>query len=270
MRRFNPRSPRGERLSTSMPSSWPARFQSTLPAWGATFYKGTVTFSPTTFQSTLPAWGATAAARPFTQTANVSIHAPRVGSDELFSTYFTARDCFNPRSPRGERQQKAAEADPRKRFQSTLPAWGATANCRWSMTTLRSFNPRSPRGERRGTWRRSPRTAPCFNPRSPRGERRRLQLDRAEAARFQSTLPAWGATNARLALSTRTLRFNPRSPRGERRRRKAAPFFPALFQSTLPAWGATAAFSSAVSGPSGFNPRSPRGERHEAVLISFG
>ena len=54
---------------------------------------------------------------------------------------------FNPRSPRGERQEKAAFA-----------------------AEETDFNPRSPRGERQ-----LPADAKCkhiyFNPRSPRGER---------------------------------------------------------------------------------------------------
>ena len=33
------------------------------------------------FQSTLPVWGATTGYRRFNQSLNISIHAPRVGSD---------------------------------------------------------------------------------------------------------------------------------------------------------------------------------------------
>ena len=81
-RNFNPRSPHGERLSNSKNSLTQIIFQSTLPAWGAT----------------IP---------PHAPRANkgISIHAPRMGSDELF-----------PVLP-----QEAV------RFQSTLPAWGATS-----------------------------------------------------------------------------------------------------------------------------------------------
>ena len=57
--------------------------------------------------------------------------------------------------------------------------------------------------------------------------------------RFQSTLPAWGATVHFGPGGTLQPGFNPRSPRGERQW-----LFDALrglfaFQSTLPAWGAT-------------------------------
>ena len=38
------------------------------------------------FQSTLPAWGATRAFRLADNKTNISIHAPRMGSDVLFET----------------------------------------------------------------------------------------------------------------------------------------------------------------------------------------
>ncbi len=60
-------------------------------------------------------------------TAPVSIHAPHAGSDSAVSGMAIAADCFNPRSPRGERRQSIEEPSIR-----------------------RCFNPRSPRGERRG------------------------------------------------------------------------------------------------------------------------
>ena len=100
-------------------------FQSTLPARGATPIK-TWSCVARLFQSTLPARGATGSIQHILHRAEISIHAPRTGSDqsERRSRKFTAN--FNPRSPHGERQaQKYSEILP-KRFQSTLPARGAT------------------------------------------------------------------------------------------------------------------------------------------------
>ena len=57
------------------------------------------------FQSTLPVWGATFITRIFSMVNEISIHAPRVGSDTRAG--FIAGRLF--------------------RFQSTLPVWGATA-----------------------------------------------------------------------------------------------------------------------------------------------
>ena len=121
---FNPRSPHGERPLTRSAVASKSRFQSTLPARGATAF---CDFSPaqSRFQSTLPARGATKprprdAARtaisihaPRTGSDNqeglrarkgqISIHAPRTGSDMTCPTLSNARRYFNPRSPHGER-----------------------------------------------------------------------------------------------------------------------------------------------------------------------
>ena len=78
---FNPRSPRGERPYTIAEARKALQFQSTLPARGAT-------------ACTLAPVGA----------ADISIHAPREGSDAT------------------QKRRKAYEAE----FQSTLPARGAT------------------------------------------------------------------------------------------------------------------------------------------------
>ena len=123
------------------------------------------------------------------------------------------------------------------KFQSTLPAWGATllqTVCRISCN---------------------------FNPRSPRGERPYARYDVNLEDVFQSTLPAWGATRQR-RMTHRRQRFQSTLPawgatRKDGRRIKAyaisihaprvgsdvalPPFLPrsTKFQSTLPAWGAT-------------------------------
>ena len=144
------------------------------------------------FQSTLPAWGATARAALSAWRGEISIHAPRVGSDVPAATFPAAPSNFNPRSPRGERHRARRsmgyieDFNPRsprgerrhsrgqcisaRGFQSTLPAWGATTDsflCPWSLS---DFNPRSPRGERQRDV-TSYAYDSDFNPRSPRGER---------------------------------------------------------------------------------------------------
>ena len=58
-------------------------FLSTLPAWGATFSCTLGAGPKQAFLSTLPAWGATRDAGLRLGLGNISIHAPRVGSDEL-------------------------------------------------------------------------------------------------------------------------------------------------------------------------------------------
>ena len=152
-------------------------------------------------------------ARPFDE---ISIHAPRTGSDRQSAFDFHFIHHFNPRSPHGER---LCRRDPPKYlqdisihaprtgsdgnrdgfrpcaygFQSTLPARGAT---------VLAGGARDSSGD--------------FNPRSPHGERRAEILRRKSPMRFQSTLPARGATTSRPATKTSTSNFNPRSPHGER------------------------------------------------------
>ena len=151
------------------------------------------------------------------QLREISIHAPRVGSD-YNAVGGNPRLChFNPRSPCGERRFSVFTHKLFPIFQSTLPVWGATGVPVWSIVVKIYFNPRSP----------------C-------GERQNLVVKRACNSKFQSTLPVWGAT--RLVKPTPKLDvisihaprvgsdllsgfdtpkncyFNPRSPCGERLR----------------------------------------------------
>ena len=78
----------------------------------------------------------------------ISIHALREESDWRYRTNTLGEYNFNPRSPRGERHDKAAE-----------------------QLINDDFNPRSPRGERHVNKTASAVLFFNFNPRSPRGER---------------------------------------------------------------------------------------------------
>ena len=57
---------------------------------------------------------------------SISIHAPRMGSDSTGINSAPRAPNFNPRSPHGERPGSLDRAEEAVRFQSTLPAWGAT------------------------------------------------------------------------------------------------------------------------------------------------
>ena len=123
-------------------------FQSTLPARGATA-AAVAEGKDKPFQSTLPARGATHEPRLLFPFFDISIHAPRTGSDAKIAMYCrditgisihaprTGSDFarplitplryhFNPRSPHGERQARDSGAIEQDAFQSTLPARGAT------------------------------------------------------------------------------------------------------------------------------------------------
>ena len=67
-------------------------------------WKAKIIFERTNrFQSTLPAWGATILPNASTKDDKISIHAPRMGSDSFTETEYMGYDYFNPRSPHGER-----------------------------------------------------------------------------------------------------------------------------------------------------------------------
>ena len=147
---FNPRSPRGERQVDADALADAQKFQSTLPARGATGVKFLGGNLRNLFQSTLPARGATSGRGRTRRRAEISIHAPREGSDLALDVVIFDRTHFNPRSPRGERRSRypmrkrrrtisihapregsdkksySAQYTARK-FQSTLPARGATS-----------------------------------------------------------------------------------------------------------------------------------------------
>ena len=174
-----------------------------------------------------------------THTQEISIHAPRAGSDRHRLELLRPHDDFNPRSPHGERLytphgiNDCEHFNPRSPhgerpllddkeldlvlFQSTLPARGATAtpHIRFRRRNISIHAPRTGSdGQRDAAGKREE----DFNPRSPHGERRERIRQRG------------GGTQD----------FNPRSPHGERQERGVHhQRRDGEFQSTLPARGAT-------------------------------
>ena len=147
---------------------------------------------------------------------NISIHAPRTGSDIVALDILNKMNDFNPRSPHGERHRRLAEFCYRTQFQSTLPARGATGR----ITRTERHASISIHAPRTGSDDRASKVASC-------------------RARFQSTLPARGATFIILVTWGLEQYFNPRSPHGERPSPPQSAENPPAFQSTLPARGAT-------------------------------
>ena len=142
----------------------PSKFQSTLPARGATLISAAFG-AQLVFQSTLPARGATTSGNVSKEYVDISIHAPRTGSDNLRQCLYPPEAHFNPRSPHGERPQLYCEI-----FDHT------------------NFNPRSPHGERLRP-NRYPRAPLYFNPRSPHGERLKQRLTLAVFLDFNPRSP---------------------------------------------------------------------------------
>ena len=129
----------------------PVIFQSTLPARGATLHQFAMICPCLSFQSTLPARGATVTEVDMQIILEISIHAPRTGSDMVETSVASAVRHFNPRSPHGERPPFRRACPALDLFQSTLPARGATATTRRERSAIWYFNPRSPHGERHGS-----------------------------------------------------------------------------------------------------------------------
>ena len=128
---------------------------------------------------------------------DISIHAPREGSDVVPAAGLPDEGHFYPRSPRGERLSVLHRKLCSRLFLSTLPARGATqpavqglcaylisihapregsdtVTTRCNSWTTPYFYPRSPRGERPKTSSSSSVPWQYFYPRSPRGERHSL------------------------------------------------------------------------------------------------
>ena len=145
------------------------KFQSTLPARGATSGGNSDETEEPIFQSTLPARGATYVLVSWMLFRKISIHAPRTGSDFTFAPSPPIGYNFNPRSPHGERPAVRATAVLPRGFQSTLPARGATALHDLDVI-MTDFNPRSPHGERQASLMLADSFDKNFNPRSPHGE----------------------------------------------------------------------------------------------------
>ena len=210
------------------------------PRTGSDCKRDTRRWASSRFQSTLPARGATRAGSPQHRHHTISIHAPRTGSDlnrpnVVFSQRIsihaprTGSDWhvdmvnilwiknFNPRSPHGERRRAASQSRQPPAISIHAPRTGSDT----------AQHPDSPRGGH-------------FNPRSPHGERRAIEAadDLVEWA-FQSTLPARGATSCGLSNNIQdafqsTLPARGVTSDGARRCRRCSGF-----QSTLPARGAT-------------------------------
>ena len=147
----------------------------------------------------------------------ISIHAPREGSDvkdDLVNNIL----LISIHAPReGSDQVLAVSHRPTRRFQSTLPARGATSALDRHGGENVDFNPRSPRGERPDSTRSGSYAVDKFQSTLPaRGATLDTGGDPMEQFIFQSTLPARGATQAVRRQSKKPADFNPRSPRGER------------------------------------------------------
>ena len=219
-------------------------FQSTLPARGATnLHQLSNLFGGISIHA--PCTGSDQGFQISAGTRSISIHAPCTGSDRQG----TAGGCdyvrFQSTLPaRGATLTRSAVAS-KSRFQSTLPARGATPQVARTLTAEADFNPRSLHGERpRGACGKGARSD--FNPRSLHGERRKNVKQSCEEVSISIHAPCTGSDRGTAAVWRRLIYFNPRSLHGER--------------PTFPAFNAVSVY---------FNPRSLHGERLHWLPPSF-
>ena len=168
---FNPRPPRGGRLSAQRTA-----------------------VHIVTFQSTPPARGATSARRHPRGIRKISIHAPREGGDLRRGSDHHPVQYFNPRPPRGGRHRDFKSMDKRVVISIHAPREGGDRLYCYFCRYICLISIHAPRegGDTeiaRCGWSRG-----YFNPRPPRGGRRIGAGMDNNRLTFQSTPPARGAT----------------------------------------------------------------------------
>ena len=171
-------------------------------------------------------------------TTAISIHAPRTGSDLTASTAGTRtakrfQSTLPARGATGTPDRLACS----NAFQSTLPARGATASVPPGREGRTDFNPRSPHGERRG---------------------KRLRGRRARGISIHA--PRTGSDRDAVAHGWSHGHFNPRSPHGERPKVVRSGGDDVDFNPRSP-HGERPGNGGRTHDQSHFNPRSPHGER---------
>ena len=188
---------------------------------------------------------------------NISIHAPRGGSDQRFRRIVDFKVDFNPRSPWGERLARKQFSGLRFTFQSTLPVGGAT-DAAGVLAALRTISIHAPRG---GSDLTAPsRAAPpwVFQSTLPVGGATRGWGYQPRCPVISIHAPRGGSDHVRCWFQRRHRHFNPRSPWGERQQEYSLSSRLFRFQSTLPVGGATTRPCVAVR-LTGISIHAPRG-----------
>ena len=243
---FNPRSPHGERPARAASRATAAIFQSTLPARGATAFPCLAARAYSNFNPRSPHGERQLHSTPTPPAGDISIHAPRTGSDKDDDLLRVWLDEISIHAPR-----TGSDA--------AFPCLAARA--------YSNFNPRSPHGERHlqivvcGGFvpisihapRTGSDTGMCGGCRVTVGIS--IHAPRTGSDLFPAVIschkyisihaPSTGSDAERWPLLSGLQYFNPRSPHGERQ----------------------GAEKRDCREPEDFNPRSPHGERLLAVRV---
>ena len=148
------------------------------------------------------------------RSSRISIHAPRVGSDQREPGGLHYRADFNPRSPCGERRPGKKRLGRPGNFNPRSPC-GERQKCPMGWAGLLNFNPRSPCGERLAQVVGQPLVLD-ISIHAPRvGSDTAIPRHTHPAAYFNPRSPC-GERQSRLHQDHGMHYFNPRSPCGER------------------------------------------------------
>ena len=124
---FNPRSPHGERHYVMSQTQFTYfNFNPRSPHGERHYVMSQTQFTYFNFNPRSPHGERRNLLRIACHEHNISIHAPRTGSDGIWSENVPMALNFNPRSPHGERHVGLRHMPHVQAFQSTLPARGAT------------------------------------------------------------------------------------------------------------------------------------------------
>ena len=212
---------------------------------------------------TLPRTGSDFIGHIYQNHRDISIHAPRTGSDPARLRHCTPSTDISTHAPRTGSDSGSLASSFGMPISIHAPRTGSDVGYR--VRTAGAGN---------------------FNPRSPHGERPTMLSRQTSTATFQSTLPARGATIFRTRIRGSASNFNPRSLHGERRGERGAvqllqdfnprslhgerlrckPAFSRIgvFQSTLPARERPSLAPAPSPASRNFNPRSLHGERRRS------
>ena len=148
----------------------------------------------------------------------ISIHAPRTGSDRTEGGIRKSRRNISIHAPRTGSDIKRTPCRKSKKFQSTLPARGATSVVRSSQNGGQFQSTLPARGATCSRCRFSARYW-HFNPRSPHGERPAQLATSAALLAISIHAPRTGSDEILVENQAGIKHFNPRSPCGERPRK---------------------------------------------------
>ena len=215
----------------------PKPFQSTRPAWGATYPVSSSNLGALV-SIHAPRVGRDESPCLTHKRRRVSIHAPRVGRDRSANRGSGKRQRFNPRAPRGARHILCWRLDQLRLFQSTRPAWGAThvSALERDVVIVSIHAPRVGRDVGKGNACVLEVIVSIHAPRVGRDN----QVHRFEVREPVSIhAPRVGRDLGWCCFTRKQRCFNPRAPRGARPCPLRCTSKMAMFQSTRPAWGAT-------------------------------